>query len=140
MKLLIATFFLVTVTLDLNAQSDSLKFDSMEEEQTGSYELVDPIETMPKFPGGMDSLKVFVERNNNWQVGQETILGIVYVGFVVELDGSITNIEIMKGLHESCDVEAVRIINLMPKWKPAELQGKPIRKKMIVPITFDGMK
>jgi len=133
---------LLTFSLYLNAQTDSLTipFDSTSNELTEQEEWIFPMETMPQFPGGEDSLRVFVERNNNWQVGSETIVGKVFVGFVVELDGSVTNIEIMRGLHPTCDEEAKRIISLMPRWKPGEQLGTPIRTKLILPITFDGLK
>lgn len=140
-KVLILLSF-ITVSIQLNAQTDSLRIldDSIAFEQTGEVEIIDPIETMPEFPGGQDSLRAFIDRNNSWQVGQLTIVGRVYVAFVVEKDGSITNIEIMRGLNESCDKEAKRIIGLMPNFKPGEQMGIPVRMKMIVPITLDGVK
>ncbi len=109
--------------------------------QTDSPDLifVDP-EIQPQFPGGMDSLRTFIEYNNSWQVGRETIVGKVYVEFVVEKDGSVTHIKVVKGLNESCDEEARRLISILPKFKPGEHSGIPARMKMIVPITFDGMK
>lgn len=142
MKKLFFILSLIILTIQLNAQTDSLtiNIDSLAVKQTEAYEVIDPIEPMPKFPGDQDSLRTFIERNNNWRVGKETIVGKVFVGFVVEQDGSITNIEILKGLHKACDTEAKRIVSLMPNWKPAEIQGKPIRSKMMLPITFDGMK
>lgn len=133
---------LLTFSLQLNAQTDSLSIpmDSTSGELTEQEELIDPIETMPQFPGGEDSLSVFVENNNRWQVGSETIVGKVFVAFVVELDGSVTNIEIMRGLHPTCDEEAKRIVSIMPKWKPGEQLGTPVRTKLILPISFNGLK
>lgn len=142
MRQLLIILVFISLTNELSAQTDSLTIllDSIAPEQTDESVMIDPVETMPEFPGGKDSLRTFIERNNNWQVGQLTIVGKVFVGFVVEQDGSITNIEIIRGLYETCDTEAKRIVGLMPNWKPAELQGKPVRIKMILPITFDGMK
>lgn len=133
--------FLTTI-IPSNAQKDSLviEFDSIVSDQSKIYEIIDPFETMPEFSGGYDSLKIFIDRHNKWHVGRETIVGKVFVGFIVEPDGSITNIEIVKGLHKSCDKEALRIVSLMPKWKPGKQSGKPIRTKMIFPIFFDGLK
>lgn len=119
---------------------DTLLVDSVGMEQERSYIIIDPVETMAMFPGGADSLRQYLELNNTWTVGRETIVGRVYVGFVVEEDGSITNVEIVKGLEESCNKEAIRLVKEMPKWKPAELQGQPVRTKMILPISFDGLK
>jgi len=113
--------------------------DSISDESEGNVELIDYIEKMPEFPDGADSLRSYLETKYNWAVEQLTIAGTVFVGFVVEQDGSITNIEIMKGFNESCEKEAIRIIEGMPKWKPGDLQGNPIRTKMVIPISFNGL-
>src|SRR5690606_22784820 len=128
MRLQIIILTLLTASVQLNTQTDSLiiAIDSIAPEQTGEVEIIDPVETMPEFPGGQDSLRTFIERNNTWQVRRETIVGRVYIAFVVEKDGSITNIEIMRGLNETCNNEAKRIISLMPKWKPGEQMGIPV--------------
>lgn len=128
--------------IGLYAQDDSLNIpvDSATTKQSEILEIICPVETIPEFPGGVDSLRMFIERNNNWRVGRATIVGKVFIGFIIEEDGSISNIEVMKSLNKECDDEAKRIISIMPKWKPGELQGNPVRTKMIWPITFDGMK
>jgi periplasmic protein TonB len=142
MRHLITILTFLTVSIQVSGQSESLGIpvDSIAPWQTGNYELIDPFETMPEFPGGQDSLRTFIEQNNNWRAGQETIVGKVYIAFVVEKDGSITNIEILRGLSQTCDKEAKRIIGMMPNWKPGEQMGVPVRVKMIVPIIFDGMR
>ena len=142
MRPIVIILIFLTVSIQSIAQTDSLRIsiDSIELDQKGNVEIIDPIETMPEFPAGQDSLRTFIERNNNWQVGRETIVGTVYIAFVVEKDGRVTNIEIVRGLSETCDKEAKRIISLMPNWKPGEQMGIPVRTKMIVPIAFDGMK
>lgn len=142
MKTLTIILVLFNASIHLSAQTDSLKtlIDSNALEATEEIGIIDPVEAMPEFPGGQDSLRSFIERNNNWQVGQETVVGKVYIAFVVEKDGSITNIEMMKGLCLTCDEEATRIVRMMPKWKPGESGGVPVRTKMVLPITFDGVK
>jgi len=142
MERLLTIFIFFTSIFHLHAQSDSLEItiDSIEPIQVGDVEFIDPIEIWPEFPGGKDSLRNFIDQNNKWQVGNETIVGKVYVAFVVEIDGSISNIEIMRGLHATCDKEAKRIISLMPNWKPGKQMGITVRTRMIIPITFDGMK
>ncbi len=139
MRELFTILMLLIASIQLNAQSDS-QSDSIISEQSENIELICPIETMPEFPGGQDSLQTFIKRNNDWQVGKEIIVGIVYIAFVVEKDGNITNIEIVRGLNDICDNEAKRIISLMPTWKPGKQMGIPVRTKMIVPIVFDGIK
>lgn len=123
----------------MNAQTDRLiiQADSIALELTRGDIIIDPIETMPKFPGGQDSMKVFIERSNNWVVGQLTISGLVVVEATVETDGSLTNLGIRRSLHESCDKEALRIIKIMPNWIPAELDGIPLRTKIFIPIKFN---
>ena len=97
-------------------------------------------EILPQFTGGNQALRSFIEQNNNWKVGQETIVGKVFVEFMVETDGSVSNIQVIKGLEERCDEEAKRIVSTFPKFKPGEKSGVPTRMKMVVPITFDGLK
>lgn len=142
MRYLLITFGLLIPVIGLYAQDDSLNIliDSVTSKQSEIHEIIYPIETIPEFPGGEDSLYMFVERNNNWRVGRATIVGKVFVGFIIEEDGSISNIEVMKSLNKVCDIEAKRIVSIMPKWKSDKLYGKPVRTKMILPITFDGMK
>jgi len=66
-------------------------------------------------------------------------VGKVFVKFTVEIDGSLTNIEIVKSLNEVCDNEALRLIEQMPKWIPGELNGEIVSRGMAIPITFDGL-
>ncbi len=117
-----------------------IQFDSIATKSNETELIIDPVETMPEFPGGLDSLKAFINRNNNWKVGKDTIVGKVFVEFIVEVDGSITNTQVLRGLNELCDNEAMRIVSIMPKWKPGLLMGNPIQTKMIIPILFNGMK
>lgn len=132
---------MLNFTLHLFAQD---KPNKLEKDQIGKIDsteliLIDPVK-YPSFPGGADSLKVFIKKNYNWTVGKETIVGKVFIEFYVEKDGNISNISIVKGLHPDCDKEAIRIVKLMPKWNPSEVDGKSIRSKWILPIEFNGLK
>lgn len=64
------------------------------------------------------------------------IQGVVIVEFIIEEDGSITNAKIVKGIGGGCDEEVLRIISIAPKWKPGTRSGKPVKQRMVVPITF----
>jgi len=64
------------------------------------------------------------------------IEGRVFVQFVVDKDGSITNVEVLKGIGGGCDEEAVRVVKNAPKWNPGKQRGRPVRVKMVLPITF----
>jgi TonB family protein len=91
---------------------------------------------MPEFPGGPDSLNVFLRRNTQWPHPLYDATGTVLIEFVVEVDGSITNPTIKVSLSPELDAEALRLVGLMPKWKPARAQGEPVRCYYTIPVTF----
>lgn len=93
-------------------------------------------EEMPEFPGGPDSLKAFLRQNLKWPIEYGCWNGTVLVEFIVEVDGSITHTRVDVSLYKDFDEEALRVIKLMPKWKPARAQGKPVRCYYKVPVTF----
>lgn len=64
------------------------------------------------------------------------IQGKVYVQFVVEKDGSITDVNVIKGVHKTLDNEAIRVVSGMPKWKPGKQRGKAVRVRYTIPINF----
>lgn len=93
-------------------------------------------EEMPEFPGGPDSLNVFLRRNTQWPHPLYDATGTVLIEFVVEVDGSITNPTIKVSLSPELDAEALRLVGLMPKWKPARSQGESVRCYYTIPVTF----
>jgi TonB family protein len=98
----------------------------------------DFVEVDPQFPGGHVAMAQFIQDNFEYpeEAREDGDQGIVYVTFVVEKDGSITYAKIRKGVHESLNAEALRLINKMPKWTPAEQAGKPVRVNFTLPIHF----
>jgi TonB family protein len=98
---------------------------------------VEPDE-MPEFPGGSDALRQFIASNLHYPYAaqKDGIQGKVFVSFVVNQDGSISNILVSKGVHNLLDEEAVRVIKSMPRWIPGILNGKPIKVSYTVPINF----
>ena len=96
------------------------------------------VEKMPAFPGGEEGLMDFIGTNVRYPqyAIDHGISGRVFVGFVVETDGSISNIEVLRGIGGGCDEEAVRVVKLMPNWIPGEAFGKKVRVKYILPISF----
>lgn len=98
---------------------------------------VEPDE-MPEFPGGSDALHHYIAANLHYpDVAQrDGIQGKVFVSFVINQDGTISNIVVSKGVHKLLDEEAVRVIKSMPKWIPGMLNGKPIKVSYTVPINF----
>lgn len=101
-------------------------------------EVVSFPETEPEFPGGIKKLVQFINENLEYpQIDiDQGYQGRVYLTFIVEEDGSITNTEVKRGISTTLDKEAKRLVALMPKWTPATLHGKPCRSKYSLPITF----
>ena len=97
------------------------------------------VEQMPEFPGGESKLIEFVSKNIccPQEVKEAPISGKVFVKFIVEPDGSISNAEVLKGVGFGWDEEAVRVVMSMPKWKPGMQNGKPIRVSYMLPIHID---
>ena len=105
------------------------------EEETKIFEVV---EQMPSFPGGQAALFEFLSKNIRYPVVAEEngIQGRVIVTFVVERDGSITDVRVAKSVDPSLDKEAVRVTKSMPHWNPGMQNGGPVRVKFTLPVTF----
>ena len=88
--------------------------------------------------GGMEAFYKFVRKNLKYpsQARRMGIEGKVYVQFVVDKDGTITDVKAVKGIGAGCDEEAVRVINKSPRWNPPKQRGKPVKQRIILPITF----
>ena len=96
------------------------------------------VEKMPEFPGGQEALNRYLVRNIKYPLlAQENgIQGRVVCQFVVNSDGSIVDISVVRGVEESLDKEAIRVIKSMPKWTPGRQGGKSVRVKYTLPIRF----
>ena len=97
------------------------------------------VESMPEFPGGQQAMMRYIGENIKYPViAQENgIQGRVICQFVIEKDGKVTDIQVVRSSGEpSLDKEAVRVINSMPKWKPGKQRGKPVRVKYTLPVNF----
>ena len=103
-----------------------------------SNKVFDVVEEMPSFPGGQGALMSFLSSNIKYPVvAQENgVQGRVIVGFVVERDGSITDVKVMRSVDPSLDREAQRVVKSMPKWKPGKQNGSAVRVKYTVPVVF----
>ena len=98
----------------------------------------DVVEQMPEFPGGTPELMKYVSTNVKYpkEASKDGIQGRVVVQFVVEKDGSISEVEVIKKVNEHLDAEALRVVNAMPKWKPGKQKGENVRVKYTLPISF----
>ena len=110
----------------------------VEEEDVQEQEIFQIVEEMPSFPGGEAKLMEYVAKNIKYpQIARETgIQGRVFVGFVVEPDGSISNVKLLRGIGGGCDEEAMRVIKSLPKWKPGKQRGKAVRVSYQIPVFF----
>ncbi|WP_188931232.1 energy transducer TonB [Dyadobacter endophyticus] len=98
-----------------------------------------PIEQQPEYPGGTHAMYKFIEANLRMprKAKNARISGRVFVSFLIKETGEISDITVLKGLGFGCDEEAVRIVGLMPKWKPARQSNKIVRVKYNLPILFN---
>ena len=100
--------------------------------------VLEKAEVMPEFPGGEQAMMKFVAENVQYpeEAKEKEISGRVLVSFIVEKNGSINEVKVMKGIGGGCNEEAVRVISAMPKWKPGKQEGKPVRVSYMMPITY----
>jgi len=96
------------------------------------------VETMPEFPGGLKAMMRFLGENIEYPETAKSvnIQGTVHLGFVVEKDGSVSNITVLRSVGGGCDEEAVRVLKLMPRWTPGLQRTKPVRVSFALPIRF----
>lgn len=101
----------------------------------GEEDVFQVVEDMPTFPGDINK---WLGKNVKYPViaQENNIQGRVTVQFVIERDGSITDVKVLRGVDPSLDKEAVRVVKSMPKWKPGKQRGKPVRVSYTVPINF----
>ncbi|MDR0367712.1 MAG: TonB family protein [Bacteroidales bacterium] len=97
-----------------------------------------PVEIMPEFPGGEQELMMFLKENIVYpKTARElNISGKVVVGFVVEADGSLSNIQVARSVFSELDEEAMRVVKKMPKWNPGKQRQKAVRVQFYLPVNF----
>lgn len=100
---------------------------------------IDPIQIDPQFPGGSDSMYAFIARNYRIPNKCYGVKGTIWVRFVVERDGTVSNVEVIRGLCKEFDEEALRVVRMMPRWIPCRFAGSetPTRTSYNLPIKFD---
>ena len=108
------------------------------EEEEEDQVIFQVVEKMPSFPGGDAALFKFLNENVKYPViAQENgVQGRVICQFVVNRDGSIVDVEVVRSVDASLDKEAIRVIKSMPKWSPGQQRGKPVRVKYTLPVNF----
>lgn len=108
------------------------------EEEAEEETIFTVVEESASFPGGMQELYKYVGSNLVYpQQARETgTQGKVFITFVVEKDGSLTDVKVLRDIGSGCGEEAVRVVKSMPKWKPAKQRGKAVRMRFNLPISF----
>lgn len=107
--------------------------------QTKKNDMVfDVVEVMPQFPGGQIAMLQYLMKNIKYpeQAVKEGIQGRVTVRFIVEKDGSISDVKPVLSVHPLLNKEAVRVVESMPKWTPGKHNGKPVRVRFNLPVMF----
>lgn len=131
----------IEVDLDVEITEETV-IEEIVIEEAPEEEVAEEIFTIVEEPaapvGGMEAFYKFVRKNLKYpsQARRMGIEGKVYVQFVVDKDGSITDVKSVKGIGAGCDEEAVRVITRSPRWNPPKQRGKPVKQRIILPITF----
>jgi protein TonB len=135
----------VDTDIEIDAESDDatemqeyVAVQVEDEESQAEAEIFTVVEESPGFPGGDVARIQFLQENIKYpQMARESgIQGTVYVTFVVERDGRVTDVKVLRGIGGGCDEEAIRVIKAMPKWNPGKQRGKPVRVQFNMPIKF----
>jgi protein TonB len=110
----------------------------IDQDQDNQIYIITGISEKPFFPGGDEGLNKFITDNTKYpELARENrIQGTVFVKFVVEKDGTISNIKVHNGIGAGCDEEAVRVIKLMPDWIPGKMNNKNVRVEILIPMKF----
>jgi len=96
------------------------------------------VENMPEFPGGDLGLMKFIQKNVRYPaIAKEyNITGKVYVSFIVDRQGKVTNVKLVRGVDKNLDAEALRVVSSLPQYTPGRQRGKPVRVMFTIPINF----
>jgi len=124
------------------AETDTSSFgtggESVGRQANTDTTLATTIDVYPRYPGGEDARLYYLRRHVAYpkEAVDKGIQGVVMVIFVVEADGSVTNVKLLKGIGGVCDDEAIRVTREMPKWSPGKRSGRPVRVMVKMPIVF----
>ena len=98
----------------------------------------DAVEVAPEYPGGYNAMFDFISKNVKYpeSAKNQGLEGRVFVQFVVEKDGSLSSFQVLRGVSDDIDAEAIRVLKMMPKWKPGMNEGNPVRVQYVLPFKF----
>lgn len=122
-----------------DTEIEIIEFEGEEEEEVEEQQIFFIVEEMPSFQGkGQEGFREWIQQNLRYPeiAAENGISGRVFVRFVVEPDGSVSNVEVVRGVDPALDAEAVRVVSSSPKWEPGKQRGKPVRVAYTFPIVF----
>lgn len=131
-KIFLAALAACVMTVSAHAQVNN------RQDKASQGKIYDQVEQMPTFPGGTQEFFNYFGHEMKYpkDAFEKKISGKVVVDFVVEKDGSISNVKINKSIYPSLDAEAKRVVEAMPKWNPGKQDGKLVRVKFTMPVSF----
>ena len=119
-------------------ETTEIEFIEETVEEVVEEEIFTIVQDMPSFPGGDGAMLSFLGKNIKYPTlaKESGIQGTVYVTFVVEKDGSVSDVKVLRGIGGGCDEEAIRVVKSMPKWTPGKQRGKPVKVQYNLPCRF----
>jgi len=125
---------LILICIAQNVHSQTVESASKADDYIFSYE---EVQVKPEFPGGVAKLYSFIGNNFKMPDSKEVQKGKLFTTFVVEPDGSLSNIKVLKDIGFGLGKEAIRVLKMMPKWLPGEHDGKHVRTSFSLPISIN---
>jgi len=131
----------IEVDLDVEVTEETVIEEIVFEEpveEEAAEEIFTIVEQQPGYPGGNAAFYSYIGKKMKYpsQARRMGIEGKVFVQFVVDTNGAITDVQVMRGIGAGCDEEAIRVIQNSPKWQPGKQRGKAVKVRMVLPITF----
>lgn len=132
----LSAFFILVACQEQPKENTATEKNSSDPIETNKIYTV--VDKQPEYAGGMDAMREHITKNMSYPADavKAKIEGTSFVSFVVNTDGLISDVQIVKGLRADCDEEAKRVIELMPKWIPGQQDGKNVNVRFVVPIRF----
>jgi len=129
---------IIDVEADENTEVEEYIPIEDDEEEVEEAQIFMVVESMPQFPGGETALHKYLAENIKYpQMAKESgIQGRVFVTFVIEKNGAVTDVRVLRGIGGGCDEEAIRVVKAMPNWSAGKQRGKPVRVQFNLPVKF----
>jgi len=135
----------VKTVAQVDKQTQKVEAKSQSPQDGGQNEVFTVVEDMPKFPGGDEARANYLASNIKYPEAarKSGVQGTCYITFVIDKDGSVSDVKVLRGIGGGCDEEAVRVVKSMPKWEPGKQRGEAVRVQFNMPVKFalsDGKK